>query len=76
MPSNFIEGAGEFIDYRDPKKIFKTKNPKEWEEHLRKTGATLSGSAPCVICSNNIVEFKNLRYGIKPVCDSCKGELK
>lgn len=69
---SFIEGGGEFIDYRNPKKIFKTKNIKEWDEHLKKTGATLSGYAPCGLCSDKIVEFTDLKYGTKPICDSCK----
>lgn len=72
--SGMIEGGGEFIDYRDPNKIFRTKNPQEWEEHLKKTGATYSGTAPCAMCSK-AVDFKDLKYGIKPLCDSCKGEV-
>jgi hypothetical protein len=27
--TKMIEGGGEFIDYRDPKKVFKTKDPDE-----------------------------------------------
>jgi hypothetical protein len=72
---SFIEGGGEFIDYRNPKKIFKTKDPVEWDKHLRDTNATISGIAPCAICSQS-VEFENLKYTAKPVCDSCKEELK
>lgn len=68
---SFIEGGGEFIDYRNPKKIFKTKSIKEWEEHLKKTDATYSGLAPCGLCDSP-VEFENLKYGVKPICDSCK----
>lgn len=70
-----IEGGGEFIDYRNPKKIFKTTNPVEWDKHLRDTNATISGTAPCAICARP-VEFEELKYTAKPVCDSCKSELK
>ncbi len=68
---SFIEGGGEFIDYRNPKKLFKTKNIDEWNEHLKKTGATMTGVAPCAICGKP-VEFENLKVGTKPLCDSCK----
>lgn len=70
-----IEGGGTFIDYRDPKKIFKTTNIEEWDKHLRETNATVDGTAPCAIC-NKVVEFKELKFGSKPICDSCKKELK
>ena len=73
--SPLIEGGGTFIDYRDPKKVFKTTDPKEWDQHLRDTKATISGSAPCAIC-NKVVEFEDLKYTSKPVCDSCKKELR
>ena len=75
MTSKMIEGSCEFIDYRDPKKIFKPRDPDEWEEHLKKTGATYSGVAPCGMCGGSVV-FKDLKFGIKPLCDSCKGEVK
>lgn len=70
-----IEGGGTFIDYRNPKQIFKTTNLVEWDKHLKETNATISGIAPCTICSKP-VEFEDLKYGSKPVCDSCKKELK
>ena len=70
-----IEGGGEFIDYRNPKKIFKTTNPTEWDKHLRDTDAKISGTAPCAIC-NKPVQFEDMKYTSKPVCDSCKEELR
>lgn len=69
-----IEGGGTFIDYRNPNKIFKTTNIEEWNEHLTKTGATMSGTAPCALCSST-VEFEDLKHGSKIVCDSCKKEV-
>ena len=75
MTTKFIEGAGEFIDYRDPNKIFKTKDPVEWDKHLRDTNATKTGTEPCAICSQP-TQFENLKYSLKPVCDSCKEKLR
>jgi hypothetical protein len=72
--SALIEGGGEFIDYRDPDNIFRTKDPAEWDQHLKDTKATISGTAPCAICSNEVT-FEDVTYGTKPVCDSCKGNL-
>ena len=73
--SEIVEGGGEFIDYRDPEKPFKTKIPGIWDAHLRETGATMTGVAPCVICGKP-VEFTDLKFGSKPVCDSCKEEMR
>jgi hypothetical protein len=73
--SSFIEGGGEFIDYRDPNNIFKTRNPNEWDKHLRETKATKSGYEPCAIC-NTVTQFTDLEYVKKPVCDNCKEDLK
>lgn len=74
MSNNFIEGGGTFIDYRNPKKIFKTTNIEEWNAHLKKTDATVTGTAPCALCSST-VELKDHKYGNKIVCDSCKKEI-
>jgi hypothetical protein len=73
MSKGIIEG-GEFIDYRDPKKTFRTKDPVEWDKHLKETNAVVSGTGLCAICSQS-VQFENIKYGTKPVCDSCKGSL-
>lgn len=73
--STLIEGGGEFVDYRNPKKLFKTKDPKEWEKHLRDTDGRISGTAPCAICTKEVT-FENIKYSSKPVCDSCKEEMK
>jgi hypothetical protein len=72
--SALIEGGGEFVDYRDPANVFRTKDPVEWDKHLKDTKATVSGEAPCAICSN-VVTFESIVYGTKPICDSCKGKL-
>jgi hypothetical protein len=69
------EGGGEFVDYRNPKKLFKTTNPDEWDKHLRETDATVSGTAPCAICAKPVT-FENIKYTAKPVCDSCKQEMR
>lgn len=72
-----LEGEGVFKDYNgseDGKPVFETKNPVEWEEHCKETKVTISGTAPCAICSNP-VEFEGLAYGKKPVCPDCKGSL-
>lgn len=76
-PNNtgLIEGGGEFIDYRDPKKVFKTKSIVEWDKHLKETNATVDGSGICAICNTAVVEFKGLKYGTKPICDSCKKDI-
>jgi len=74
LKMSLIEGGGEFVDYRDPQNIFRTKDPAEWDKHLKDTKATISGTAPCAICSVP-VEFESIAYGTKPVCDSCKGNL-
>lgn len=54
---------------------FETKDLEKWDEYLKKQKFTLSGSAPCILCSTQVT-FTDQPYGHNVLCDNCKEDLK